>query len=1055
MATNLSQVVDPASAQQVNPMQITGIAPGQHSQSLLHMMFGPPPVTQSRAFGQDISTTHEDVYAAYEGDNLYLADTVKGFILMNEEWYTSVIPWLQTNQMHIKWNTFEFDRALAGPVPNEGVPRLISHRTRGHEASISRYGLGFEMEGDMIGTDAGLVLYRRQLAGLAQSCLETVNYHSVHAMKTCKTHVQQRQDLMSEYGKTLVQIEELEAQNFAIMANDRDGLHQIIEQQRDLVRQQDGEVDTLIVHEDFSFHLAMVAEGSLTQYYQLGPRGQQVLTQGPVSDGTFRGIPIFKARRFKVYDSGPKIQPLVDNVSTGEFYLADATAFRGSHPIRSSYKTSHRDLYLYSIENDKWNKLEFNDIFLHSNMFGGAVGDDADKLSPATEAMAADINAQFSEAPETRDDAMALYNNRGMLENTATSKSARRVYLMLAHNTDTQQVAPVERFAEFDVDVMTTQDMRQAATSLVNALFKSDAERMSVHSGVSEMMALVQRLEQADYDEAFMRALAAENVDASVDEAGVFRGDPFRSDQTQVIDWAPNAYGGLDLPLRERTAANVFNFSGEGSFLASYPMILTLAKQGEVRGYPADLVAQAKTAVAVVSKLSQQLTSVAGASDVIGKKAVPDWFSIATPEISVFNQLHIARPPVFLGVQNGATGEAEQREVPVRADPDADDDDKQESVALWTGGPRGAKGAQTVVALSLLPRSKILAALLSLEEGQDLSVAANNIANNSLGQEGDGLQQFFAQWFAASDDAATAEQSRRTLINKWFELFETNKGNPVYATFAIEAVKETITEISQIGADPTKTQEIIAVIDGKMKSAPKRYSTKARGLSDAEKATRTAYGENLITLAQGLQTIRTARRSVPADDVLDDIASRLNDAAGQELSRAEVMSLLKDNIDSRVAFLQRFSDVKFSGDNMDAFVNALSMSDAPQETVDELSNYAAQFAQVADSAQAIVDEVVGINSSAARQSDEFSRAGNEFPTEEPGGVAVAWYRAPLAASPATLRSLAAKNKEGNPAVLPADPETGYRYYVAPVEGQRLDVSQFTTVMSDVALPSHI
>ena len=1059
MASNYSQVVDPASAQQVNPAQITGIAAGQHAQSMLHMMFGPPPVTQSRAFGQDISTTHEDVYAAYEGDNLYLADTVKGFILMNDEWYTSVIPWLQTNQMHIKWNTFEFDRALAGPVPNEGVPRLISHRTRGHEASISRYGLGFEMEGDMIGTDAGLVLYRRQLAGLAQSCLETVNYHTVHSLKTCKTHVQQRQDLMREYGKTLVQIAELEAQNFAIMANDRDGLHQLIEQQRDLVRQQDGEVDTLIVHEDFSFHLQMVAEGSLTEYYQLGPRGQQVITQGPVSDGTFRGIPIFKSRRFKVYDSGPKIQPLVDNVSVGEFYLADANAFRGSNPISSSYKTAHRNMYIYSIENDKYNKLEFNDIFLHSNMFGGAVGDDADKLSPATHAMADDINAQFSEAPETRDDAMAVYKNRAMLENTSTSKSARRVYLMLAHNTDTQQVAPVERFAEFDIDVMTTQDVRQASTSLVNALFNSDSERMAMYSGIAEMMALVQRLEQAPYSEEFMRALSAENIPASADSTGRFRGDPLRVDQTQVIDWAPNAYGGLDLPnLKALTT-----LPAEGSFLASYPMIMTLAKQGEARGYPADLVNQAKTTVQVVSKLTQRIMGIAGASEAVGKGAVPDWFNVKSPDISVFNNLHIARPPVFLGA-SGASGDAAPREVPVRVDPDADADDKQGPVVLWTGGPRGDSG-QTLVALSTLPRAKILAALLDLKQGEDLSVAANNLATNSLQGSAATLQNFFVGWFATAgaDKVGEAEQGRVELVNKLFELFETNKGNPVYATFAQKAVQEAVADIAIIGADFNKAKEIMAAVDAKIKSAPKKYSTKARALTDKEKAEATAFGENLIVLAQGLNAVpaAAAQQARPArpvrarlsSDVLDEIASRLNEAQAGDMSLAQVMSQISENLDATSMALQSFTAVKYDGSNAEEFISALSMSDAPQDAVESFSKRAEQFEAVESQAQEIVNEVVGALSSTMRSDSHFEQFGRDIPTDGKGAetAADAWYRAPLAASPATLRSLAASTKQGRPAVLPADPETGYRYYVAPINGQQLDVSQFTTVMSDVAM----
>src|SRR3990172_3515364 len=153
---NYSNQVNAYSAQQVNPLQISGLAPGQHAQSQLELMFGPSTRTQSRRFGQDISSTHQDLYAVYEGDNLYLADTISGFILRNIEWYTAVLPWLQTNQMHVKWNTFHFNRVMATPVPYEGISRLVTSRKHEHTASVSRYGIAFIMEGDMAGSENGM-----------------------------------------------------------------------------------------------------------------------------------------------------------------------------------------------------------------------------------------------------------------------------------------------------------------------------------------------------------------------------------------------------------------------------------------------------------------------------------------------------------------------------------------------------------------------------------------------------------------------------------------------------------------------------------------------------------------------------------------------------------------------------------------------------------------------------------------------------------------------------------------------------------------------------------
>jgi len=46
-----------------------------------------------------------DLPEAYKGRNLFLRDTIDGFILDKNEWYTSVaLPYAQTNDIHLAWN---------------------------------------------------------------------------------------------------------------------------------------------------------------------------------------------------------------------------------------------------------------------------------------------------------------------------------------------------------------------------------------------------------------------------------------------------------------------------------------------------------------------------------------------------------------------------------------------------------------------------------------------------------------------------------------------------------------------------------------------------------------------------------------------------------------------------------------------------------------------------------------------------------------------------------------------------------------------------------------
>jgi hypothetical protein len=109
-------------------------------------------------FGQgshEMHTKAEDTYKyetydlpeAYKGKNLFLRDTVEGFILHDNEWYTRVVlPYMQTDQIHLKWNEWHFNQTLAGRVPHEGISRLITSSKRSFKDHTVRRGLAFILE---------------------------------------------------------------------------------------------------------------------------------------------------------------------------------------------------------------------------------------------------------------------------------------------------------------------------------------------------------------------------------------------------------------------------------------------------------------------------------------------------------------------------------------------------------------------------------------------------------------------------------------------------------------------------------------------------------------------------------------------------------------------------------------------------------------------------------------------------------------------------------------------------------------------------------------------
>lgn len=93
---------------------------------------------------------------AYEGRNAFLSDTIEGFILADNEFYTQIIaPWVYTDEMHFKTNTIEFNRALPGPTPYEASSRYLTMSKSSREYTTQRYGIKFRMEGTFASTAQG------------------------------------------------------------------------------------------------------------------------------------------------------------------------------------------------------------------------------------------------------------------------------------------------------------------------------------------------------------------------------------------------------------------------------------------------------------------------------------------------------------------------------------------------------------------------------------------------------------------------------------------------------------------------------------------------------------------------------------------------------------------------------------------------------------------------------------------------------------------------------------------------------------------------------------
>lgn len=116
--------------------------------SALESFFGPYRGSHE-SMRADEQLAHEtyNLPKAYEGKNKFLEEVLDFKIRKEDEFYTrSLLPWEFTDDLHIAWEVFSFNRTLADLEPHQGVPRYVSAQSEAHTDNLLRRGLAFIIE---------------------------------------------------------------------------------------------------------------------------------------------------------------------------------------------------------------------------------------------------------------------------------------------------------------------------------------------------------------------------------------------------------------------------------------------------------------------------------------------------------------------------------------------------------------------------------------------------------------------------------------------------------------------------------------------------------------------------------------------------------------------------------------------------------------------------------------------------------------------------------------------------------------------------------------------
>lgn len=315
----------------------------------LESFFGPYTGT-SQDMRADDALAHEtyNLPEAFKGRNKFLERVLDYKIRQEDEFYTrALLPWEYTDDLHVAWEIFSFNRTLADLEPHQGVPRYVSAQQEAHTDNLLRRGLAFIIEHGFYKTERGKRHFALNLQQISDSVHTTCYFGVIHALLSGQNYYK---EWHKKYGQQVMRANDLmqaERRRWAIIQKDKNGLY-ILDAELKHELKKEGVVPNVWVWPDkMGIYANMVGEHR-TKFAERGPQANTNLESGDQRT-SFRGLPVFESQSFDVDFTGEPIDLMIRNQQIGSFYVLNGG--------KDSAK------YIYSHDSDKFEKITFADAW--------------------------------------------------------------------------------------------------------------------------------------------------------------------------------------------------------------------------------------------------------------------------------------------------------------------------------------------------------------------------------------------------------------------------------------------------------------------------------------------------------------------------------------------------------------------------------------------------------------------------------------------------------------------------------------------------------------------
>ena len=305
---------------------------GSDGNSAVHQMqkyFGPLHNKDVEAWASD-QFAHEthNLPKAYEGRNKFMMATIDFLITKDDDWYTRfALPWEYTEELHVMWNIWRFNKTMMDYEPHQGVPRYVTQESESHKDSLSRRGLAFIIEHGFWKTELGRSHYLMNLRQIVEAVHETCFFGVMMALLGADNYYNQWNRRHGTLHRTTLEtVTQDEKFLWAICQKNIKGLFVMDAELKDRMRRKGIEPTGWVFPPKMAIYASMCPE-YMTEYQRKGAPASNALEVGPRAFDTFRGLNVYETRTFDVDFQGEGIDPMTENAQCGEYYVLGGSDF--------------------------------------------------------------------------------------------------------------------------------------------------------------------------------------------------------------------------------------------------------------------------------------------------------------------------------------------------------------------------------------------------------------------------------------------------------------------------------------------------------------------------------------------------------------------------------------------------------------------------------------------------------------------------------------------------------------------------------------------------------